>query len=111
VVRGKPVNIDAITIAVLALIINVLIVPFVGFVLRSSKALEAKQIADNAARKEEITSLGHKMELAAVTAKAGQEVIHRDNSDMKAKLDRLENLLSPLIERLGLHVPASESHR
>jgi hypothetical protein len=105
------VNIDAITIAVLALIINVLIVPFVGFVLRSSKALEAKQIADNAARKEEITSLGHKMELAAVTAKAGQEVIHRDNSDMKAKLDRLENLLSPLIERLGLHVPASDQHR
>jgi hypothetical protein len=108
---GKSMNIDAITIAILALIINVLIVPFVGFVLRSSKALEAKQIADNAAREKEITALGHKMEMSALTAKAGQETIHRDNSEMKSKLDRLENLLSPLIERLGLHVPASESHK
>lgn len=104
-------NIDAITIAILALIINVLIVPFVGFVLRSSKALEAKQIADNAAREKEITALGHKMEIAAVTAKAGQETIHRDNADMKAKLDGLANLLVPLMERLGLHVPAADSHK
>ena len=74
-------------------------------------ALEAKQIADNAAREREITHLGHKIEMAAVTAKAGQEMSHRDSAEMKNKLDRLENLLSPLIKRLGLHVPAADEHR
>ncbi|MBP7622426.1 MAG: hypothetical protein KA763_00530 [Xanthomonadales bacterium] len=104
-------TIDAITVAIIIGICNLLIVPFVGYVFRSGKALETKQIADNAARKEEITNLGHKIELAAVNAKAGQEMTHRDNSEMKSKLDNLERLLAPLIERLGLHVQASDMHR
>lgn len=104
-------NIDAITVATIIGVCNLLIVPFVGYVFRSGKALETKQIADNAAREKEITALGHKMELAAVSAKAGQEMIHRDNSEMKAKLDKLENLLAPLMDRLGLHIPAAEGHK
>jgi len=111
-------TIDAITVAIIIGICNLLIVPFVGYVFRSGKALETKQIADNAARvadnaarEKEITALGHKLEMAAVNAKAGQEMTHRDNSEMKSKLDNLERLLAPLIERLGLHVQASDSHR
>lgn len=105
-------TIDAITVAIIIGVCNLLIVPFVGYVFRSGKALETKQIADNAAREREITQLGHKIELAAVNAKAGQEMTHRDSSELKNKLDRLENLISPLIERLGLHIPAvTDKHR
>lgn len=104
-------TIDAITVAIIIGICNLLIVPFVGYVFRSGKALENKQIADNAAREREITQLGHKIEMAAVTAKAGQEMSHRDSAEMKQKLDRLENLLSPLMDRLGLHVTAVDTRR
>lgn len=72
--------------------------------------LEAKQIADNAARQQEITKLGHKMDIAAVEARSAQQMSHRDNSEMKAKLDRVENLLMPIIDRLGLHVPVVSDH-
>lgn len=69
-------------------------------------ALEAKQIADNAARKEEITGLGHKIEMAALRAQSSQDANHRDTVEMKGKIDNLTGLLVPLMNRLGMHIPA-----
>lgn len=99
-------TIEPVAVAIAVGVANLLVAPFVGYMFRSTKALEAKQIADNAAREKEITALAHKIEMAALIAKQNQESAHRDAMEMKSKLDNLSSLLGPLIERLGLHIPA-----
>lgn len=104
-------TIDAVTIAIILGVCNLLVAPFVGYVFRFGKALETKQIADNAAREKEITALAHKMELAAQRVESSQQLSHRDMTELKGKVNDLTTLLSPLIDRLGLHIPAAAEHR
>jgi hypothetical protein len=102
---------DGVTVAIILGLCNLLVAPFVGYIFRFGKALETRQIADNAAREKEITALGHKMELAAQRVENSQQLSHRDMTELKEKVNGLTTLLSPLIDRLGLHIPATMEHR
>lgn len=101
-------TLDSVTLAILLGVCNLLVVPFVGYVFRSGKAIETKQVADNAARVAEHAAMRYdmlKLQMDMHTQNQERYATRADLTELKQLVVHVLDIVKPMAAQM--QVPAA----